>query len=134
MDAPLFCVSMSVRYFTVEEARALLPELKPLMAELLERRGRVVRARQEMEPFFDDLRSNIGSPDATALVDEFARIEALVAQIRAHGCVIKNLNAGLIDFLSVINGRDVYLCWRYGEETIAYYHELHTGFNGRVPL
>lgn len=125
---------MSIRYFTLEEARATLPELKRLMSELLERRGRVVRTSQVMGDFFEDLRSDVGSSQATALVDEFARIEALVTEIQSHGCVIKNLNAGLIDFLSQINGREVYLCWRYGEETISFYHELHTGFQGRKQL
>lgn len=131
---PVFVSPMSVRYFTLEEARAELPELKRLMAELLERRGRVVRSSQSLGDFFEDLHSDIGSPRATELVDEFERIETLVAQIQDSGCVIKNLNAGLIDFLSQVNGREVYLCWRYGEDTIAFYHELHTGFQGRIPL
>jgi hypothetical protein len=44
------------------------------------------------------------------------------------------MNGGLLDFLSERNGRDVYLCWRYGEPTISHYHELHTGYNGRRPI
>ena len=42
--------------------------------------------------------------------------------------------SGLVDFLAKIDGRDVYLCWRYGEPRVAHYHELHTGYNGRQPV
>ncbi len=127
-------MSKTVRYFTVEEAQTVLPTVKRLMAELLERRGRAAQLSQTIGEPLKDLRSNLGGPAFTELTAEFERIQALMAELEAMGCVIKNLNAGLVDFLSQINGRDVYLCWRYGEETIAFYHELHTGFKGRQPL
>ena len=62
---------------------------------------------------------------------DFAVIERQIAELQSYGCVIKDLNGGLVDFLAERNGREVYLCWRYGEDRIEYYHELHTGFQGR---
>ncbi len=129
------CVKpMSAHYFTVEEANALLPEIRPLMSDLLQRRGKVVEARHEMAPFLGKPGQNVGGGAASDIVQDFIAIERLAKKIRAYGCIIKDLNGGLVDFLSERNGREVYLCWRYNEPTIEFYHELHTGFNGREPV
>lgn len=125
---------MSVRYFTLEEANALLPKLAPLVGRLLERRAKVTHVSRSLGHFWQDTVSDIGHPVASQLVNEFAAIESLVERIQSHGCVIKSLEAGLLDFLSLHDGRDIYLCWRYGEPKIEYYHELHTGFGGRKHL
>ncbi len=125
---------MTVRYFTREEANELLAELKPLMGRLLEMRAKTVRTSRQLETLLAEPHLDFGGPVPTALAQDFVIIEDLLNQIRSYGCVVKNLEAGLIDFLAKINGRDVYLCWRYGEEQIAYYHDLHTGFQGRRAL
>lgn len=125
---------MPARYFTVEEANALLIELEPLMAELLERRARVVRSRHDIIDILNEYHHNMGSPAASQMVFEFTAIERLTKAIQAYGCVLKDMNAGLLDFLTERNGREVYLCWHYGESRIEYYHELNTGYNGRQRL
>jgi hypothetical protein len=125
---------MKSRYFTVDEANALLPVIEPLVGELLERRARVVVSRQSLGAVLDDYHSNVGGLTATEMAVEFDTIQTLVARIQAHGCVLKDTNSGLVDFLAEKNGREVYLCWRYGEPRVAYYHELHLGFNGRQPV
>ncbi len=120
-----------MRYFTVAEANALLPTLEPLMKQLLARRARASRLAKQLGHLLTDYRSNVGSSELSTLTQDFAAIERMITQIQAHGVVIKDVNAGLLDFLSERNGRDVYLCWKYGEAKIEYYHELHTGFAGR---
>ncbi len=129
----LFCY-MSVRYFTVEEANALLPTLKPLMAELMERRAICARKGRQVAELLRQPHVDIGGSLLAELTLEFIAIERLLRRIKDTGCVVKSLEGGLIDFLSKIDGRDVYLCWRYSEESITHYHELHTGFLGRQPL
>lgn len=132
---PVFIIEgMSVRYFTLAEANEALLEIRPIMGDLLERRARAVVTSQEIEHLLGHNHLDFGGRIPTELAQEFDAIEELLAQIRSYGCVVKNLEAGLIDFLASLNGRDVYLCWRYGEERIAYYHELHTGFQGRIAL
>lgn len=125
---------MGVRYFTVEEANAALPELAPLVGRLLELRARVSREGRELGSLLVDLQSDVGGPEASQLTGAFAEIEQLIARIQSYGCVLKSLEAGLLDFLCERDGRDVFLCWRYGEPQIGYYHELHTGFQGRRPI
>lgn len=123
-----------MKYFTVEEANALLPTLAPLMKQLLARRARASRLAQQLGPLLRDVRSNVGGAEFSTLTQDFAAIERMIGQVQAYGVVIKDINAGLLDFLSQRNGRDIYLCWKYGEDSIEYFHELHTGFSGRQPV
>jgi hypothetical protein len=57
-----------------------------------------------------------------------------VNKIQETGCVVKDLDTGLIDFPSLLDGQEVYLCWKVGEDRIEYWHGLHEGFAGRKPL
>lgn len=125
---------MRARYFTLEEANTLLADIEPAMARLLDYRAKVVGAREDVAELFRSGRSDIGGSQASALVKDFLAIDRLVRRIRSHGCLLKDLNSGLVDFLSLRDGREVYLCWRFGEPRIQYYHELHTGFQGRQPV
>ena len=125
---------MVTRYFTLDEANALLREIRPLMRQLLDRRGKVARMRDQILPLIEDYHLDVGGPVASELTLDFITIEYLTEKIQSYGCVIKDLNAGLLDFLTERDGREVYLCWRYGEDRIEYYHELHTGYNGRQPV
>lgn len=130
LSVPFFS-PMPARYFTLEEANALLPKIKPLMDSLLTRRAKAAKMSRQVEELFDDLRVDRGGPILSELAMDFAIIERQIAELQNYGCVIKDLNGGLVDFLAERNGREVYLCWRFGEDRIEYYHELHTGFQGR---
>jgi hypothetical protein len=125
---------MPATYFTVEEANALLPQIEPLVAQLVERRAKVSRMGTEMGRLLADIHSDVGGEQASQMTLEFAAIEQLIHKVQSYGCVVKHIHTGLLDFLALHNGREVYLCWRYGEPHITYYHELHTGFNGRRSL
>jgi len=125
---------MSLRYFTVPEANALLPELEPLVGRVLALRARASHDSREMGALLADLSSDVGGPLPSRLTGEFAEIEDLIERIQSYGVVLKSLEAGLLDFLCERDGRDVFLCWRYGEPAVQYYHELHTGYQGRRPV
>ena len=56
------------------------------------------------------------------------------SEIHATGCIVKDLDIGLLDFPSRIDNEDVYLCWRLGEDRIRFYHRQDEGFSGRKPL
>lgn len=123
-----------MRYFTIEEANALLPELEPLVGRVLTLRARISSEAREISPLLTDLHADIGGSLPTQMAGQFAEIERLVVRIRSYGCVLKSLEAGLLDFLCDRDGRDVFLCWRYGEPRVQYFHELHAGFQGRRPI
>ncbi|MCP4362818.1 MAG: DUF2203 domain-containing protein [Chloroflexi bacterium] len=125
---------MSTKYFSVVEANQTIHKIEPLVAALVERRAKISRLSSEMGPLLMDYRNNVGGTVPSEMTQDFETIERLLGQIQTYGCVVKDINTGLLDFLSLRNGREVYLCWRYGESKIEFYHELHTGFNGRRPL
>jgi hypothetical protein len=90
--------------------------------------------RRKLGSALDDLHQDVGGTAATRMAQEFDVISDLVDEIQAYGCILKDMNTGLLDFLAKRDGREVYLCWRFGEPRVAFYHELHTGFNGRQPV
>lgn len=122
------------RYFTVEEANQALEALRPLMAEILAIRDWLAAEHPALLPVLEKIAGNGGSPAASQMVSEFARIEALVHMIEAQGVLVKDVNQGLLDFPSLREGREVYLCWQYGEGRIAFWHEVEAGFAGRQAL
>jgi hypothetical protein len=61
-------------------------------------------------------------------------LQDMIAELDATGAEIKGIDEGLVDFPAEREDRIVYLCWRLGEDTIAYWHELNAGFSGRQPL
>ncbi len=123
-----------VKLFTVEEANDTLSDIKPIMADLLETRARVMVQRQALDNLLEDVYLDVGGPALNELVHDFEAIERMIDTIQAYGCLVKDINVGLLDFPAEIDGRQVFLCWRFGEEEVAHYHGIHEGFNGRSPL
>ncbi len=62
------------------------------------------------------------------------RLSQLVDELAEIGVELKDYETGLVDFVGRHEGRDVYLCWKLGEEKITHWHELNTGFAGRKPV
>lgn len=127
-------MTLPTKIFTVEQANQLLPEIEPLMAGLIDRRTKVIEARKDTKVMFEASNSEFGGPIASQMVNDFIVIERLLKEIRSRGCIIKDVNAGLVDFLSLRDGREVYLCWKFGEPEVGFFHELHSGFPGRQPI
>jgi len=61
-------------------------------------------------------------------------IQSALERIQSTGCVVKDIEVGLLDFPARINGEAVYLCWRLGEDRIRFYHSQDEGFSGRKPI
>ena len=122
------------RHFSVEEANSLLPRVRSIIESVLAARQRVLDAQPEVWPVLEKAIGNGGSQKAGALVEEFKKIERGIQAIQDLGIVVKDINIGLVDFPALRSGREVLLCWQYNEPTVAFWHELHTGFAGRQPL
>jgi hypothetical protein len=73
--------------------------------------------------------------DAQAGLERSAEaVSGLAEEVQEMGCELKGIEEGLIDFRAEMGGREVYLCWKFGEGRIDWWHELDTGFAGRQPL
>jgi len=125
---------MRHRYFTAEEANALLPTLRPLVAEMVAARDRIAAAEPDLWPVLEKAVGNGGSKKAGAMLADFEKVQKKAKAIQAMGIQVKDINTGLVDFLARRDGRDVLLCWKYDEPSVAHWHDLDSGFAGRRPL
>ena len=127
------------RLFTLDAALALLPRVRELMARAQQQRRDYLAAERQLADAVQTVRGNGHRADTLRQAQLTARrtlrqVQQTVEALHALGCEVKDLEMGLVDFRSLREGREVYLCWRFGEETISYWHELDTGFGGRQPL
>jgi hypothetical protein len=126
------------RLFTVNEANALLPTLRPLVESILETLRRL-KAKTEIV-----IRDQRLDPDAPQLMNrlqensEIARfigeIKGLVEEIHSYGCMCKGVEQGLLDFPCLLGSEVVFLCWQYGEPSVSHWHRIEDGYAGRRPL
>jgi hypothetical protein len=123
----------SKRYFTLEQANAAVEAIRPIMREMLEIRQKIIDLQPEVWPVIEKAVGNGGSQAASQAAREFERINQLAHEIQLMGGVIKDLNNGLVDFLAMKDDREVYLCWKYGEQKIEFWHEVEAGFAARQP-
>jgi hypothetical protein len=139
------------RFYDIDGANAAIPELDGIVGVLAEQRAELVRLRDEVlasgaggegaptpvtaptgtgeAPISNDLR--LIRLRMQGLIDQMA---AGVARIDALGLTLRDIERGLVDFPALVSGRQVWLCWKYGEPAIAWWHDLETGFDGRRPL
>lgn len=126
------------RYFTVEEARMLVPRLRGLLTALQAEKRELDRELAELRrlaplAFLNGHGARFQAHEMR--VAELARaIREKVRQIHDLGVEVKDLDMGLVDFPSLRDGREVYLCWKVDEPTVTYWHERDAGFRGRQPL
>ncbi len=122
------------RLFTIEEARAALQGIRPLMDEIQAIRAAILEQQPEAWQVVERAAGNGGNRAASRLVKDFDRLDRLIHEVQDAGAIFKDINLGLIDFPAVRQGSEVYLCWKYGEPDLMYWHEIDAGFAGRQPI
>ena len=124
-----------LRKYTLEEANALLPEVRPVLTEL---RGIWLDASPERRAFERVQASAAGPVEVSLahqrLVGALWEVQPLVAWVRSRDIVLRDPATGLVDFFSEIDGQDCFLCWRLDEDEIRYWHGTDEGFVNRKPL
>ena len=127
------------KLFTLTEAERTRRELEPILIEAIEVRRKIAPLDEELGalaariqwlggmqvPYEETARVRV---DRDRLADS---LQSAIEKISAAGCVVKDLDIGLIDFPALINNEEVYLCWRLGEERIRYWHRQDEGFTAR---
>jgi hypothetical protein len=129
------------RHFTVEEANELLRTVRPLVERMVEQRREVTHHLERKEELSDLTQTNGGgfpprlpSEIDTALDVAAGELQRTIEELTGLGVQIKDLDSGLVDFLSYRDGEEILLCWQLGEDEIAWWHTLDGGFAGRRPL
>ena len=122
------------RYFSLSEANEALKTIRPLMDEVQVIREKILADQPEAWPAIEKSAGNGGNKVLSKMVQDFERLDALIHRILDTGAQIKDINIGLLDFSAIRNGREVYLCWKHGEDDITFWHEVDAGFAGRQPI
>ncbi|CUT02592.1 DUF2203 domain-containing protein [Candidatus Chrysopegis kryptomonas] len=120
------------KHFTIEEARNLLSEIKPLVE-------RMTQLKKILDIKGYDIyrhRYFTGGPNGEKNYPvELEELIAIIERIESMGALVKGIEQGLIDFPHIReNGQEVYLCWMHGEDTIKFWHTISEGFMGRKPI
>lgn len=129
------------RLFTVEQANACLPLVRSIVADMVElardlsdRRQRISQLAQGRKVSKDDFYSEELAQVQEDLERDFERLRGYAQELVELGLECKGAEEGLVDFPCQMDGRIVYLCWKYNEPEVLYWHELGAGFAGRQPL
>ena len=131
------------RVFTISEVNALIPDLSDLVGDQLREQSEIEHSLAELtrlcgsvppslEPSADDAKDV--AKLKRDLKQRIERYEAGWARVQTMGGVIKDPQTGLVDFYGRVGEKLVWLCWRYGEDSLSHYHDLEAGFSGRRPL
>ncbi|MQG39076.1 MAG: DUF2203 family protein [SAR202 cluster bacterium] len=127
--------------FTLDGAQNLIPFLKEICSSISPLRNKVKDLNVEIKTLQIRMQGNGGAASHnhldklnSDLKSTVTKINEKISDIEAKGIIIKSIDPGLFDFEYVKDGREVYLCWKEGEDNIAYWHEKDTGFAGREKL
>ncbi len=130
------------KIFTLQEAERMVPTVKEWLQRAIESKSEVETVERKLQGISERINLLGGSEINPAAVLELkrARDEALrtlrnvVGKIEASGCLVKDLDSGLIDFPALLGNEEVYLCWKLGEDSIRYWHRVEEGFAARKPV
>jgi hypothetical protein len=130
------------KLFTLTEAERTRRELEPVLIEAIEIRRKLGPMEEELSELATRIQVSGGMLvpyEETARLryerDQLAdSLREALEKIQSTGCVVKDLDVGLLDFPAVIDNEEVYLCWRLGEERIRFWHRQDEGFAGRKPI
>jgi hypothetical protein len=120
------------RSYDVEEANAMLPELRERLARIRDARQAILREAEVVKERV--VADGGGSHAGREYWDASATLRTELERLAAESILLRDPETGLVDFPAELDGERVYLCWRVGEESVANWHPLDTGFSSRRPL
>lgn len=124
----------SKKLFTLAEANHLVPRLLDWVPEIQKLSASMNHDFPDISNAREKAKWDGGSVEGGEYLNVVMKYNHLIQQIESIGCEIKGVREGLVDFPSLREGREVYLCWRMPEKEIRFWHDLDTGFSGRKPI
>src|SRR5258708_2701054 len=129
------------KYFTVAEANRMLPLVRAIVTDIVRQFHSVNDLRTRLSAVVSEHRRPSNDPYSEELAQSQAQLDAEESKLGAYvdelnrlGVELKGPDSGLCDFYSIMDGREVYLCWRLGEPEVMHWHELNAGVAGRQLL
>lgn len=130
------------RYFTLQQAEKLLPEVDAALREAVFLKTEYLDAETQLRAATQrvtmlggsDMNRGAFSEQRARRDASGARLKQVLERIQEIGCIVKDLDIGLIDFPTLFRGDEVYLCWKLGETGIGFWHKVEDGFRGRQSI
>lgn len=130
------------KHFTLEEANRTLPLVRMIVRDIVELHADVQQRRQRLQQLLHEPDSEAKGGLSTEDVEEMEReldadlerLQGFIDELAGIGAELKDAASGLVDFPTLIDDREAYLCWKPGEDTIGFWHDLQSGFAGRQPI
>jgi hypothetical protein len=121
------------KHYSLEEARALLPDVRVWLEGLDKCAERLKVLDKKVEALLDQ-GCDAGGKPVNDLIKTLTACRAVLLEFHRREIQVKDLKRGLIDFPSYRDGREIFLCWERDEEDIEFWHDLESGFAGRERL
>lgn len=120
-------MTTATKYFTPEEARRTLPLVRQIVKDILETTREMRLIAEEISGAVED------DPRIQKMAEN---VNSFLQELEEIGCFYKdsNFTMGLVDFPSIIDDKEVFLCWRSDEDDVLYYHDIQAGYAGRKPI
>jgi hypothetical protein len=130
------------RFFTLQQAEKILPDVAEAIGEAISLKAEYLRLESQWESFsqrvavMGGVQMNRGQmlEQKSRREETTAALKQAIEKVHAFGCLVKDLDIGLIDFPTLLQGEEVYLCWKLGEDGIRFWHGVDEGFRGRKPI
>ena len=121
------------KHFTLDEANALLPELRDLLRGIQSVRTHLVVDLERAAPVLQLSRSNGGGQETSGYLTRIHELNDQLGRLAELGIQLKDIDRGLIDFPAWRGEQEVFLCWHLDEDDVRYWHDLESGYAGRQP-
>jgi len=125
-----------MKLFTIQEANALLPNVRIILAKIQRAHRKVLHYREDAKKAAaaaEEGGGGIASGVAYAAI--ITELTVQLSELETLGVQLKDFERGLVDFPSLRDGRVVLLCWQLGEgDELEWWHDVDAGFAGRTPL
>jgi hypothetical protein len=121
------------KHYTLDEARALLPQIRQWLKRLTQLHAQV----QKLERRIGSLMSpgaDLGGEQVNTWVRALTDLEEVLLEFQRREIQVKDIERGLVDFPAIIGGKEVFLCWEQDEEDITFWHDLDAGYAARERL
>lgn len=124
------------KYFTIEDAERLLPEIEKILSRTI-KLNKALEIIESIEiEVYDDCYEDFSK--ITKANKQFHKLSYEfydnIEKLEEMGCLVKDLEFGIVDFYYRFEGRDIFLCWKLGEKQIKFWHEIDAGYIGRKPI
>jgi hypothetical protein len=119
------------RFYTVEEANATLDRLREALPRIRKARREILRSGERIQARAG---ADGGGEEGAAYMEAMSTLRREVERLAEEDIILRDADAGLVDFPSIREGRVVQLCWRFDEDSVSHWHEVDAGFGARKPL